>query len=419
MAGWDGSGNWSWSYVWVNEEALGQYIDATKFDAQFADAKAGFENCLTRDGQGKPSANIDWNAKKITNLANGTASGDAVNLSQLTGIVSGNVFRRNMLVNGDFAVWQAGAGGSASIAGTAARVRTADCWWAIRAGTTGYTVSQQTGESSRYALKWQRNAANASTEVMYLGQSLETENCVWLKRGTPPTLYLSFKAKKGANYSGGDLSVLVIRGTGTDGNVLDGFTGATTLATLTQTLTGTLTRYSVAVPCDTSTNQLGVRFAWTPSGVAGADDSVTLEEVQLEVASAATDFERVPFAETLARCQRYYYKTFPYSYAPAQNIGDTFGALLMSGLRAGAVAQGVWTFILPVEMHESIGGASAGYSPLSADNGVYNVTRSQSGATWTAVAWANRLQITISVGTAGTQISDTLALHYVVANGTF
>lgn len=419
MAGWSGFGVFDRAYNWVADKAASIKIVASRMDGEFDNYKTGLENCLTRDGQNSPSGNISWNSKKITALANGTASTDAVNLGQVTGMTTGNAFRRNMLVNGDFAVWQAGAGGSASIAGTAARVRTADCWWAIRAGTTGYTVSQQTGESSRYALKWQRNAANASTEVMYLGQSLETENCVWLKRGTPPTLYLSFKAKKGANYSGGDLSALVIRGTGTDENVLAGFTGATTLATLTQTLTGTLTRYSVAVPCDTSTNQIGVRFAWTPSGVAGADDSVTLEEVQLEVANAATDFERVPFAETLARCQRYYYKTFPYSYAPAQNVGDTFGALLMSGLRAGAVAQGVWTFILPVEMHESIGGASAGYSPLSADNGIYNVTRSQSGATWTAVAWANRLQITISVGTAGTQISDTLALHYVVANGTF
>lgn len=420
MAGFDGSGGWSWSYTWANEAALGNPISATKMDAQFADAAAGFQNCLTRDGQGKPSANIDWNAKKITNLANGTASGDAINLGQLTGQTTGNAFRRNLLINGGFDVWQAGAGGSASIAGTASRVRTADCWWAVRAASaTGYTVSQQTGTVNRYALKWQRDNANASTAIMYLAQSLETANVEWMKRGTPPTCYLSFYAKSGANYSGGNLTVDVVRGTGSDQNVLDTYTGATTLATLSQAITSTLTRYSVAVPIDTSTNELGVRFSWTPSGVAGADDSVTLENVQLEVASAATAFEYLPFADTLARCQRYYFKTFPYDIAPAQNTGSTLGALLMSALRAGAVAQGVFTFGLPVEMHISIGSGSGGYSPFSADNGIYNVTRSQSGAAWTGTAWGTRLQITITAGTAGTQISDTLALHYVLASGTF
>lgn len=188
---------------------------------------------------------------------------------------------------------------------------------------TGYTVSQQTGTVNRYALKWQRDSANASTAIMYLAQSLETANVVRLKRGTPPTCYLSFYAKSGANYSGGNLTVDIVRGTGSDENVLDTYTGATTLATLAQAITGTLTRYSVSVPIDTSTNELGVRFSWTPSGVAGADDSVTLENVQLEVASAATDFEYLSFDETLAQCMRYYEKTFAYGTAPAQNVGLT------------------------------------------------------------------------------------------------
>lgn len=373
MAGWSGAGVFVRAYNWVADKAASVKIVASRMDGEFDNYKTGLENCLTRDGQNSPSGNISWNSKKITSLANGTATTDAVNLGQVTGMTTGNAFRRNMLVNGDFAVWQSGAGGSASIAGTAARVRTADCWWAIRAGTTGYTVSQQTGESSRYALKWQRNAANASTEVMYLGQSLETENCVWLKRGTPPTLYLSFKAKKGANYSGGDLSALVIRGTGTDENVLAGFTGATTLATLTQTLTGTLTRYSLAVPCDTSTNQIGVRFAWTPSGVAGADDSVTLEEVQLEVASAATDFERVPFAETLTRCQRYYYKTFHYPTAPAQNLGGGTG-VIWSNITASAGNTNSLNLPLPVPMRLSGGVTGTLYNPAAANGEVRNVS---------------------------------------------
>jgi len=410
MAGFDGSGGWSWSYTWTNEAALGNPISATKMDAQFADAAAGFQNCLTRDGQGKPSANIDWNAKKITNLANGTASGDAINLGQLTGQTTGNAFRRNLLINGGFDVWQAGAGGSASIAGTAARVRTADCWWAVRAtAATGYTVSQQTGTVNRYALKWQRDNANASTAVMYLAQSLETANVVRLKRGTPPTCYLSFYAKSGANYSGGNLTVDVVRGTGSDENVLDTYTGATTLATLAQAITGTLTRYSVAVPIDTSTNELGVRFLWTPSGVAGADDSVTLENVQLEVASAATDFEYLPFDDTLRRCMRYYQKSFPYGTAPAQNAGVT------NAFRGYANATGAWSLITPA--CRRIGGAWTGttYNPSVANTQV-RYTSAAADMSGTALTVITDNSATLTATPAG--IGD-WAVHWTISDNNF
>lgn len=419
MAGFDGSGGWSWTYTWTNEAALGNPISATKMDAQFADAASGFQNCLTRDGQGKPSANIDWNAKKITNLANGTASTDAINLGQLTGQTTGNAFRRNLLINGGFDVWQAGAGGSASVAGTAARVRTADCWWAVRAtSATGYTVSQQTGTVNRYALKWQRDNANASTAVMYLAQSLETANVVRLKRGTPPTCYLSFYAKSGANYSGGNLTVDVVRGTGTDQNVLDTYTGATTLATLAQAITSTLTRYSVAVPIDTSTNELGVRFSWTPSGVAGADDSVTLENVQLEVASAATDFEYLPFDDTLRRCMRYYQKSFAYNLAPASNLGfssDTFA--LMAG-KAGASAN-AFCIPLPVVM-KGANTTTTSYNPYAAGSEARDVTAA---ATCSAMSinstTPSRTLYGTFTGNAATAVGNIIQFEYTISEANF
>lgn len=416
MAGWSGAGVFVRAYNWVADKAASIKIVASRMDGEFDNYKTGLENCLTRDGQNSPSANISWNSKKITSLANGTATTDAINLGQLSGVTTGNAFRKNMLANGDFSVWQAGAGGSASIAGTAARVRTADCWWAIRAGTTGYTVSQQTGESSRYALKWQRDNGNASTEVMYLAQSLETADCVWLKRGTPPTLYLSFKAKKGANYSGGDLSALVIRGTGTDEAVLDGFTGATTLATLTQTLTGTLTRYSVAVPCDASTNQLGVRFSWTPTGAAGADDSVTLEEVQLEVASSATDFERIPFEETLRRCQRYYEKQgFPYATAPAQNVGN--GGVYLPVIGAGAVAVGRITIGC---VQKRINATVTTYNPSAANADARNDTDGADCSGTNASILPHRSAYYIGfTGNAGMSAGDAIYVNTTISDPNF
>jgi hypothetical protein len=404
---WNGSGTFARVHNWVTDKLASVKITASRMDAEFDNYKTGLEACLTRNGETTPSANTPWNSKKITGLANGTASTDAANYGQITGLTTGNAFRRNMLINGGFDVWQAGAGGSASIAGAATRTRTADCWWAIRAGTTGYTVSQQTGEANRYALKWQRDNGNASTEAMYLAQSLETADVVWLKRGTPPTVTVSFRAKTGANYSGGDLTTALIRGTGTDENVLDTYTGATTLGSLVQTLTGTLTRYSFSAAADASTNELGIRFTWTPTGSAGANDSITLEDVQVEVASAATDFERLPFGDTLRMCQRYYEKTFAYGTAPAQNAGAGTApyqyGITTDGLR------------LPAPVARRVGGAWTGttYNP-SAANAQAKVVGGAD-ATGTAISATESMTI-VTTATAGT---GTWMVHYIVADDNF
>ena len=405
------------AYNWVADKAASIKIVASRMDGEFDNYKTGLENCITRDNQTPPTAAISWNSQKITSLANGTASTDAVNLGQVTGLTTGNAFRRNLLINGGFDVWQAGAGGSASIAGTAARVRTADCWWAVRAtSATGYTVSQQTGTVNRCALKWQRDNANASTAVMYLAQSLETANVVRLKRGTPPTCYLSFYAKSGANYSGGNLTVDVVRGTGSDENVLDTYTGATTLATLAQAITGTMTRYSVSVPIDTSTNELGVRFSWTPSGVAGADDSVTLENVQLEVASAATDFEYLPFDDTLLRCQRYYEKQgFPYATAPAQNAGT--GGVYLPVIGAGATAVGRFTVACVFKRTLSL--TATTYNPSAANAQVRNDSDAAD-CSGTSIGMGCPTSYYISfTGNAGMSAGDVLFVNVTLADPNF
>lgn len=63
-----------------------------------------------------------------------------------------------------------------------------------------------------------------------------------------------------------------------------------------------------------------------------------LAQVQLEVGSQATPFERRPLGVELALCQRYYWKTFPLETAPAQNAGTTgahfFGTIGNLGVNA-------------------------------------------------------------------------------------
>jgi len=58
-------------------------ISATVFNALTADLATGLTNCITKDGQSTPTANIPMGSNKITGLANGTLASDAANLGQV------------------------------------------------------------------------------------------------------------------------------------------------------------------------------------------------------------------------------------------------------------------------------------------------------------------------------------------------
>jgi hypothetical protein len=64
-------------YSWVTEQASPP-IEISKLDAQEADIAAGLSNCILRDGTGLPTAAIDFNGQKITNLGTAAAGGDAL-----------------------------------------------------------------------------------------------------------------------------------------------------------------------------------------------------------------------------------------------------------------------------------------------------------------------------------------------------
>lgn len=69
-------------------------ISSTYFNSTILDLATALSNTLTRDGQGKPSANIDWNAKNLTNVGvfsavSGTINGGTIWSSANDGTGSG------------------------------------------------------------------------------------------------------------------------------------------------------------------------------------------------------------------------------------------------------------------------------------------------------------------------------------------
>lgn len=74
----DGSGTYSLTYNFQSE-AGSPPIAISKLDTEFSGIATALSSVILRNGTGKPTADIDWNAKKITNLADATAATDALN----------------------------------------------------------------------------------------------------------------------------------------------------------------------------------------------------------------------------------------------------------------------------------------------------------------------------------------------------
>lgn len=89
MSGWNGTGGFSLPYVWVNDAANAIPITASRMDTQFTTISIdGFNNTLTRDGQGSASSNLPMNSFVHTNVGNATLSNQYLALGQFqTGAV--------------------------------------------------------------------------------------------------------------------------------------------------------------------------------------------------------------------------------------------------------------------------------------------------------------------------------------------
>ena len=215
---------------------------------------------------------------------------------------------KNAIIGGGMDIWQRGT----SITGTSGIPYTADRWQVTRVGATGYTTTRQSSGSTlpeiQYCLRAQRDSGNTSTSLLGAFYSVESVNSIPFA-GKATTL--SFYVRRGANYSGGALTVEFSQGTGTDQNIISGgFAGKTNVGSSSVTLTTSWQRVTITGTVATTTTQLGLQFYYTPSGTAGAADFFELTGVQLELGSTATTFSRAggTIQGELAACQRYYWR---------------------------------------------------------------------------------------------------------------
>jgi hypothetical protein len=212
---------------------------------------------------------------------------------------------RNKIINGDMTIAQRGT--SISV-GASAYTYTLDRFKTF-SSNTATTVSRDTSAPTgfSYSLKLQRPNGNTGTNSLSVVQIIETANCMALQG---QAVSLSFYVKKGANYSGGNISAQVLTGTGTDqGGDPYSFTGlAVPINDSSYSPTTGFVRVAFGGTIASSAKEIAVVISYTPTGTAGADDALYVTGLQLEIGTGVTPFTTATNAVggELALCQRYY-----------------------------------------------------------------------------------------------------------------
>ena len=299
---------------------------------------------------------------------------------------------RNRIINGGMTVAQRNTTftvGSSSYTYTLDRFKA----YSVNSSTT---VSQNTSAPAgfQYSLKLQRTATNTGTNLLSFVQIIETVNCYDL---AGQTVTFSFYAKTGANYSGGNIGVQVISGTTADqGGDPYSWSGLATAINTTQTITSTWTRYSFTGTVPSNSLEIAISLSFTPTGTAGADDSVYITGIQLEKGSVATPFENRHFTNELQLCQRYFWRSNPLNTTGA-------GPAMQSSTYTSCYASS-WVS-LPVQMRST---------PTITQNGSWNTAGPLNLVTFSYVDPTGFIIIVVSTG-AGNPIWYPTATGYMSA----
>lgn len=256
----------------------------------------------------------------------------------------------NGLINGCMEIWQRGTsgltGGTSSANGF-----TADRWQTLRTGyATGLTASRQTGTGPcRYALRIQRDSGNTSTGNLLCYQTLETAQA---EQYAGQQVTFSAWVRAGANFAPSAFAMRILGGTGTDQNVIAGFTGSTTIVSTSKTLTTTWVRHSVTATVGASITELATGFLYTPTGTAGANDYFEFTGAQLEIGPTPSPYQMHggSIQSELVAAQRYY-----------RRMGGAASNIMVMG---GGTGTTVTNFFAPLHPPMRIAPTSVGYGSI-------------------------------------------------------
>ena len=257
----------------------------------------------------------------------------------------GDINFKNRLINGDFSVAQRGTSFTSTGGANNDDAYHLDRWYVLSDthDVVDITQSSTAPTNQLYSCALDVETANKKFGI---AQIIENKNCTGL---IGQTATLSFKAKCSAVDKLDNVKAAIISWSSTADSVTSDFvsswgsegTNPTLASNLTYentpanlNLTTSFATYSVSASIDTSsTTNVGV-FIWSDVTDTTAGQFIYITDVQLEVASSASDFERLPYDVNLTRCQR---------YLPAWHATSTTSVIGFGGSYADNNAYGVFT----------------------------------------------------------------------------
>jgi hypothetical protein len=232
---------------------------------------------------------------------------------------------RNRIINGAFDVWQRGGGGFIATDG----MYTADQWRYSQTGAGGtHTVTrvdQPTGSTligghnPRYYLRLSNTVVGSAT-AQIIGQRIEDVRTL---AGQECTLSAWIKG------TATGITAKAVQNFGTGGSPSSAVT--TTLGTATPTTSWVRLHVHFTMP-SLSGKTIGTAensFVEIQFDCGSSLGTIDLWGVQLEQNTTQTAFEREPIQQTIAKCQRYFEKTYDIDVIPGTNTAA--GAVIQNG----------------------------------------------------------------------------------------
>ena len=266
---------------------------------------------------------------------------DGVTFPDSTNQFSGAYFGfKNRLINGDYSVAQRGT----SFASGANNNDTynLDRWYVLSDGNDAVDITQDTTTVPTNQLTAIALDVETANKKFGIAQIIEQVNCIGLIGNT---VNLSFKAKVSSTTKLDNVKCAIVAWSGTANTVTSDIisawgaedTNPTLIADATYEntpanlgVTTSYATYSVSAAIDTASTKNIIVFIWSDVTDTTAGDFLYITDVQLEVGSVATPFERRPFGTELSLCQRYYQQSGSISGFFTNTTGTGRGVLVGS-----------------------------------------------------------------------------------------
>jgi hypothetical protein len=279
---------------------------------------------------------------------------------------------RNRLINGNFNVAQRGT--SFTSGANNNDTYNLDRWYVLSDGNDAVDITQATDvpTGAKYSIGLDVETANKKFGI---AQIIENLNCFDAIGGT---VTLSFQAKVSSTTKLDNVKCAIVAWSGTTDSATSDIisawgsegTNPTLIADATYenspanlNVTTSWATYTVSAAVDTASTKNIIVFIWSDVTDTTAGDFLYITNVQLEVGSVATPFERRDYGRELALCQRYYEKSYAVDVAVGTGLALGFFGFVMPTTDTGDIPPNLIFRVTKraaptVTMYNAVSGAS-------------------------------------------------------------